>query len=353
MIVRDPWRRVWRFFSGDLLLALILISLGLLLTASALLPQTPQNDPVAYSRWLSETQQRFGGLTGLLMALGLFSVAASIPFKLALGWLGVSCALRWLDQIDQFRLLDRLARHRSRSIATASLLYGGALIVLTGLIVGSFSDYRLDHVNVVPGTLTPVTGTPYALRLDAVTPDEHASIALLNQSDIEAQGDLAYRQPLVSSSLSIYLESVGPAIVLSAKTGDGKSLGLQSTIDSPPQPELQIAFTADRSEGFVAAPEIGVVLRVTPTARDQYRLQVYQSATGKILADGELASPGSLTFDQATVSSRPAAFITVSIVSQPSHWLVIPGGLLVILGLCGVIAGRTRRGELDPKDALR
>ena len=84
MIVRDPWRRVWRFFSGDLFLALILISLGLLLTASALLPQTPQNDPVAYSRWLSETQQRFGGLTGLLMALGLFSVAASIPFKLGI-----------------------------------------------------------------------------------------------------------------------------------------------------------------------------------------------------------------------------------------------------------------------------
>ncbi|HEY4723380.1 MAG TPA: hypothetical protein VII92_16110, partial [Anaerolineae bacterium] len=220
MIVRDPWRRVWRFFSGDLFLAFILISLGLLLTASALLPQTPQNDPVAYSRWLSETQQRLDGLTGLLMALGLFSVAASIPFKLALGWLGVSCALRWLDQIDRFRSLARLAHHRTRSIAAASLVYGGALIVFTGLIMGSFSDYRLDNVSVVPGTLTPVTGTPYALRLDAVTPDEHASIALLNQSDVAAQpnvaaqSDLAYRQPLVGNGLSIYLESVGPAIVL-------------------------------------------------------------------------------------------------------------------------------------------
>ena len=349
MIVHDPWRRAWRFFSSDLFLALILIGLGLLLAASALLPQTPQNDPVAYSRWLSETQQRFGGLTGLLMALGLFSAVASIPFKLALGGLGVSCALRWLDQIDRFRSRDRLVQHRTRLLAAALLVYGGTLIVLTGLIMGSFSDYRLDNVSVVPGTLTPVTGAPYALRLDAVTPDEHASIALLSQGDVTAQSDLAYRRPLVAGGLSIYLESVGPAIVLSAKTGDGKSLGLQSTSDSPPQPEMQIAFTADRSEGFVAAPEIGVVLRVTPTTRDKYRLQVYQSATGKVLADGELASQGSLMFDQATVSSRPAAFITVSIVSQPSHGLVIPGGLLAMLGLCGLIVGRVRRGELESK----
>src|SRR5512143_3816040 len=72
--IRNPWRRVWRWVSSDAWLALTLGLLAALLVLSVLLPQMPAGDPVAYSRWLSETQQRFGSSWSLLNTLSLFQI---------------------------------------------------------------------------------------------------------------------------------------------------------------------------------------------------------------------------------------------------------------------------------------
>src|SRR5512143_564917 len=72
--IRDPWRRLWHFFTGDGFLGALLMLCAALLLIAALLPQTPANDLVAYSRWLSEAQIRFGDLFDVLNALRLFSI---------------------------------------------------------------------------------------------------------------------------------------------------------------------------------------------------------------------------------------------------------------------------------------
>src|SRR5512139_859106 len=87
-LIRDPWRRLWRLFAGDGFLAAVLVLCAALLLAAALLPQTPIDDLVAYSRWLSEAQTRFGNLFETLNALSLFSITASLAFRLALAALG-------------------------------------------------------------------------------------------------------------------------------------------------------------------------------------------------------------------------------------------------------------------------
>ncbi len=107
-LIRDPWQRTWHALSGDRWLAALLLALAALLLAVALLPQTPQNDPVAYSRWLSETQQRFGSLTAPLISLGLFSVIQSIGFRLLAALLALSAALRLIESVERWRTLRRL-----------------------------------------------------------------------------------------------------------------------------------------------------------------------------------------------------------------------------------------------------
>src|SRR5512143_175916 len=102
-LIRDPWRRLWRFFTGDGFLAAVLILCAALLLVAALLPQTPVNDLVAYSRWLSEAQIRFGDLFAVLNALGLFSITNSLALRLALAALGWCAALRLIDQPDRLR----------------------------------------------------------------------------------------------------------------------------------------------------------------------------------------------------------------------------------------------------------
>ena len=380
-LIRDPWQRLWRFASGDVFLAVILAALAALLALSVALPQTPQNDPVAYSRWLSETQQQFGSLTSILTTLGLFSVASSILFRLALGLLGLCCALRLLDQIEWLRstALPRLPLHpivdqtlngdpaaiqtqlvgygyrlRSsegltladrypRPAIAAILLYGGALLTLLGLVAGSFIDTRIDRIDIDPGKVTPIAGTPYALRLDSVGPGARASVALLDQTQPVVQGTVALRQPVIGGSFAIYLDKVGPALAVTATGSDGKPLSLQTTASSPPEPDELISFNEDRTEGFVAASTVGVVLQIALAEGDHYTVQAYQAASGKVLSSGSIAPGQTLALDKVTFSFQPASFITVSLVNQPSHWLVIPGWLIAMLGLAASLIWRPRR----------
>ena len=140
-LIRDPWRRLWRFFTSDGFLAAVFILCAALLLAAALLPQTPANDLVAYSRWLSDTQTRFGSLFEALNALGLFSITNSLIFRLALAVLGWCAALRLIEQLDRLRKPEVTAR---RSHLAAMMVYAGTLAALLGLVLGALIDYRVE-----------------------------------------------------------------------------------------------------------------------------------------------------------------------------------------------------------------
>lgn len=331
-LIRDPWRRLWHFFTSDGFLAAIVILTAGLVLLSALLPQTPLNDPIAYSRWLSEAQARFGSLTNPLITLSFFSITHSFLLRFTLALLGLCCALRAIDQIDRLRQPDQTSR---RSSGAALLVYGGALIVLLGLVASSFVDYRVDHIVVQPGPPATVPGTSYALRLDSVEND-HATIALLNQTETIAQGLIADRQPL-RSGVTVYLDRVGPALAISASRGTTQTLQLQSTTNSPRQSEVLLAFTPNQNEGFVAAPDAGIVLRLTPSGQDRYAAQAYQTATGKDLGSRPFAPGETITVEGATFTFKPAAYLTVSLANQPSHGLIAFGWLAATLGLAGLL----------------
>ncbi|HZY45343.1 MAG TPA: hypothetical protein VFF70_11395 [Anaerolineae bacterium] len=382
-LIRDPWRRSWHFLSGDIFLAIALSLSALLLIAAARLPQTPQNDPIAYSRWLSDTQQRFGGLNGLFTSLGLFSIFNSLVFRLGLGGLGLNAALRLIDQIEQLRardvLPDRPARpaidhtldldldhirlklrgyrvrshadllvadHLPRSALASITLYGAILIVLAGLLIGSFADYRFDNLNVDLPQTTAVSGTPYAIRLDSLNETfDQATVTLLQQDTSLLQSTLSSSAPAIRSNPAVYLDRIGPALIISAADEAGKPIGLQTTADTPAQPEKSISFNRDHPEGFIAAPDAGLVLQINPVAETietDYAIQAYQTASGKVLTNTTLPANATLIVNQTIFNFHPSAFITVSLVSQPSHYVICFGLLLVLLGLIGQMIWRPR-----------
>ncbi len=346
-LIRDPWRRLWHFFTSDGLYAAAVIVSALLLLVAARLPQTPAHNPIAYSRWLSETQTRWGSLFDPLNTLGLFAVTSSLLFRLTLALLGWCSALRLIDQLDQLRHADRPTGRRSN--LAASLVYSGTLIVLFGLFLGTFIDYRVDNVVVSPGTVTNIPGTAYALRLDSIEQD-HATIALLSQTETIAQGIIAEKQPL-QDGVTVYLDRIGPALNVSATHGATQTLNLQSTANSPAQSQVLLLFTSDQNEGFVAAPQVNLVLRIEPVGPDQFAAQIFQSATGKDFGRQSFRPGDTISIEGTTFRFAPAAYLVTSLAKQPSHWMVGLGISVTLLGLLGLLlwpigVANTRRDRI-------
>ncbi len=331
-LIRDPWRRLWHFFTSDGFLAAVLIFCAALLLLAALLPQTPANNLVAYSRWLSETQDRFGGLFEALNALGMFSITNSLVFRLALAVLGWCATLRLIDQLDRLRKPGITAR---RPHLAAIMVYAGALVALLGLVLGSFIDYRVDDIVVQPGAVTNIPGTAYAVRLDGVD-NQRAALALLRQTETVTQGSIGEKQPLYDG-VAVYLDRIGPALNVSATHGATQTLDLQNTATSPLQKQVLLLFTSDLNEGFLAAPEVNLVLRVQPLGSGRFTAQIYQSATGKDFGSQLFEPGGSISIEGSTFTFEPAAYVMVSLANQPAHWIILSGLVITLLGLLGLL----------------
>ncbi len=336
-LIRDPWRRTWHFLSGDLFLTFALILCTLLLIVAGLLPQTPQNDPIAYSRWLSETQQRFGNLHPLLNSLGFFTVFQSILFRLSLAAIGLSSSLRLIDQIDRLRAkTDQSAP--ARSIYAAIGIYAGVLIILLGLIVGTFTDYRIDHIDLEPEQISPINGTNFALQLNSFTAQQdQVNLTLLQNGNAIASGQIGPIAPTFNQRPVVYFDQFGPALIVSATDANQHPIDLQRTADSLPMPQDFISFSIDHPEGFVAAPQANIVLQIQKDNGSAYKIQAYQTASGNILTNTTISPNTSLVIDQTTFTFQPAAFVIVSLVDQPSHYFIGFGFLLTFIGLIGSI----------------
>lgn len=332
-LIRDPWRRLWHFFTSDGFYTAVIIASAAFLLIVGVLPQTPAHNPIAYSRWLSDAQARFGNLFDPLNTLGLFAATGSLLFRLTLALLGWCSALRLIDQIDRRRHSDQPAIRRAG--LAAILVYGGTLIVLFGFGLATFIDYRVDNLVVQPGVVTHVPGTAYALRLDSIEGDR-ATVALLRQTETIAQGVIAEKQPL-HDGVTIYLDQIGPALTVSATRGTTQTLNLQNTASSPAQPQVLLLFTSDQNEGFVAAPQVNLVLRIDPAGQGQFNAQIYQNAAGKDFGSQRFKPGESITVEGTAFHFEPAAYIVASLANQPSHWMVWLGVSLTVLGLLGLL----------------
>jgi hypothetical protein len=113
-------------------------------------------------------------------------------------------------------------------------------------------------------------------------------------------------------------------------------LNLQSTANSPAQTQVLLLFTSDQNEGFVAAPQVNLVLRIEPVGAEQFTAQIFQSASGKDFGRQSFKPGETISLEGTTFRFEPAAYIVVSLANQPSHWVVALGMSVIVLGLLGL-----------------
>jgi len=380
---RDTWQSVWRFATSDALLAGSVTGLSILLTAAAILPQTPQGDSTAYARWLSDTQIRFGGAAGALAALGLFDVVHSIAFRALAGILGLTLVARLVDRIQDFQLASRLAdpphaaahaievsrstnallqqlqgyRIRKRDgLTTADRLplaylgsiaaHAGPLVLLLGLTLSPLIDWRIEALSALPNATVSVPGAPYVLRASNIDARGDIGLALFREGAPVIDGIAAPGRPLSGGGIGLFVRDILPALRASGQDENGQPLDLQISADSAPSAELLLTFDVNRPDAFFVAPRAQLAVRVSFQGQDgerAYRVSVFSSPDAKRIAEADLRPGDRLSANGSFFEFQNESHAVIDMVQAPSQVVVLAGLIPTLVGLALVALYPARR----------
>jgi hypothetical protein len=373
----DPWRTVWNSLTNNTSLAVVLLAIALTLAVAAWLPQSPDaaSDPVAFSRWRGETQTRLGSSFTLLQQAGLFSVERGPVLRVLLSVLALCLSLRLLDSLKAAwrarrspqqpphtsfertteQSLDGIAaalrKRRFRVIQEGNMLLAdrfpaadagqiaihlGALLIVISLAISSAAGWRMTNMTLGPEQMAALGhGTPYSLRLDALTPNLTGRITLLKEAEATVESELAVGQPMRWGDLAVFITGIGPAIRASATFTDGQLLRLQASAASPPAAELLLLLTRDDPDRYIGAPDAGLVLRLSRGTGDSQAIhvQVYRRNTGSIVFEGDLPSKTVISAENANFTLAPEVFAILTITRDPGLPITLAGALILALGL--------------------
>jgi cytochrome c biogenesis protein ResB len=275
MTVRDAFRKVWQFLTR-LKVAAVLIVIILLLTAlGSCFPQLSTSitaDAQRASDWEADTQARYGLLTDLLAAIGMFSWFRSPVFLVSLGLLAMAtlvCTLdRWgrvwsrafrppgipsnlafgaaphaaelvglpadLPHLLQKCLEDRgfhvrsetvrgdvfyLRGDRNRLTSLATLVtHVAVLLLLIGTTLSSGFGWR-EELTIEPDGIAELRHeSQLALRNEGFTveryPDGNVSayqarVAVIDGGEEEVRGSVGVNEPLAYAGVGFYLHGYG------------------------------------------------------------------------------------------------------------------------------------------------
>ncbi len=104
-----------------LVLILALAVLGLIGTLLVQAPAGLQSDPQAYADWLESLRPKYGGWTGILDTLGLFSIFSSVWFRGIMVLLMTSvlaCSVNRAPHLWKLTVHPRTRHERVRSSST-------------------------------------------------------------------------------------------------------------------------------------------------------------------------------------------------------------------------------------------
>ena len=373
----DPWRVAWNILTSDVLLAGALLGLALVMVLSAWLPQAPNGvtAPVAYSRWLSGAQVRFGSAFALLRQIEFFALERSLALRVLIALATLCLIVRWLaslyagwaarrsplappltaPKITATESLDEIAaaleRRRFRIVREGTELradrfplaavgqfiaYTGALLVVTGLLISNIAGWRTSDLTLGVGqTVSIGHGTPYSLRLDALDPANVGHISLVQETDVASEGSLSSEHPLQFNGLRVLLRGSGPAIRATATLTGGQALPLQASATSPSVMELLLLLTSDEPDRYLAAPEAGLVIRLSRLAGDlSVRAQIYRSLTGAVVFDGDIPANDQVRTDEGVVITlKTEPYAVIDVMRDPGQPVTLIGAVMLVLGL--------------------
>jgi hypothetical protein len=357
---RDPWRSAWRFAISDGLLAVLLLGVAAGLVTTVWLPQLPSADPIAYARWLSRAQARFGNATPTMQALGLFAVTRSVVFRVLLALVADCLILRLIEGGDRLlrkremaepagewrALVDlrlsgvtaELQRRRYRTLGDCELfqadrwpwaelfsmlVYGGGLLLLIGLLLTHLWGWQLKGLTIQSGEQVVLPGTGKWIALDSAT------------------RRVAHSPGVVTSG-----EGSGPGMWVSATDSAGRSLALQRTAETEPVPQLAVALTEDQ---YLAIPEAQRIIRLAPQPSDAMDaltpvlVQIYRSPPGRLETEMVVEGSGRLMAEELTLDLTDAPYVRLTATFNPGRWPSVAGLVFLVVGLLGAIVWPARR----------
>jgi cytochrome c biogenesis protein ResB len=363
---RDPWRIIWEVATSDHWIAALLLSMAVGFAITAWLPQMPVADPVAYARWHSEMQARFGDATETMQSLGLLSIAHSYGFRIVAALLAVSTVLRLVESGHQLRrhrkvtepvgewrplanvqmsdVTDALRRRRFRVSEAAPLIQAdrwpwadlfpllthvGGLLLLAGLLVTHLWGWRIDDIVVQGGERVEL---PYAEAWVALDRNGHHTVH--------------------SPRIVTYVEEQLPGLEIRADDGTGHPLLLQQTADAGQVPQLTLALPEDQ---YLAIPAAQLVVRLAAqpgetadVARCPVLVQVYRSPSGRLVTQSVVATlateaPAELAVGDVTLTLTHIPYARLTAVFNPGFWPTGIGLAFLVVGLLGSIAWPVRR----------
>jgi len=358
---RAPWRAIWRVATGDLSITLLLLGTAAGLAITTWLPQMPVADPVAYARWLSEAQARFGNATPTLQALGLFTVAHSFGFRTLLALLAGCLLLRLVEGIDRLRshrefarpvgewrtlgdvrlpdVMDALRRRHYRVLSEPPLLqadrwpwaelsllfaHSGAMLFLIGLLITHLWGWRVEGLIVQNGKRIALA-------------DAGKWVAL----------DTDGRKVTHSPGVVTFIEERGPGVRAAAVNGAGRSLPLQQTAEANPVThQLTVPLTEDQ---YFAIPEVQLIVRLTPQpdqaieAHTPVLVQVYRSPSGQLITEAVVKENTDLAVGDVTLELTSVPYARLTAAFNPGLWPTAAGLVLLGAGMLGGAAWPVRR----------
>ncbi len=369
---RDPWRATWEILSSEYVIIglLLAISVGLLITAW--LPQTPNNDPVAYAQWLFDVQNRFGAATPTMQALGLFEFPSTWPFRTLVALLAGALMLRLVEAVDRLRrhrtstsppgdwreappgltsdMIEALERRKWYRVLTndedawtqidrwpwsyvpSILIHGGALLLLAGLLVGHLWGWQTDRL-IVQGT-------------ERVTlPGTNNWIALREENSLQVAH---------SRGVTPVIHQRGPGATVRANDEAGDPLPIQQTVKSDPVSHLILPLVEDQ---YFAIPDAQLIVRLTvQTETDAPHtpivVQVYRSPSGQLETERviEGAETRDIPLEGVNLTLTPTPYVQLSVTYNPGRWPTSVGIVILIAGILGQIAWPASRTWIRKTD---
>ncbi len=251
---------------------------------------------------------------------------------------------------SQYALYKRVGKKRW----LGGMFYLGLLVLMLASLIRTHYGWNGSPVDLALGesrVLDPRSGLTVRLEQIALLPRADGTlqrfdsrIALLEKGRADQELDVGFARRAVYGGTTIYQLGFGPAARLSVQQGDGTALNLQQMLsETEPRHVLRVRFSERQQEQLVAVPEAGLIVRLIqyPNASREERgtlhVEVLRGQDGVLIAEQFLTDAGTITTNGIVVHVAPEYHVTLRAEREPELPLAALGGVLVVLGMCGLI----------------
>ncbi len=360
--------------TADMVVVFLLTIIGIGLTVSLVLPQTPidgSNDPIAFSQWQAGAHEASGRSYFILSNLGLFDVL-NTPILRVATWLALAMvALRILDRWNQWRRpiydmarlsdgsrisvddqalpwdeirrraikrglgmrvedADRWVAFGSSTSSHASTIFmhTATLLGLLGVLLNMILGWSDPRTQVSPGG-TALVANQLPIQLTGADP----TIGAVKVSINGGNRSLSIGAPLQVGPDGVALAATEftPIIRVRAFGADRKPLGGTVSNYAKPESEIVLTFRTGESEHAIKFASEGLV---TVFSISDNRVRAFAVSSGRLVSEAQIAPL--INFGQTELNVELQSGAIISAAYWPGTPLVIVGAALSLLGAIAV-----------------